>query len=444
MAIDLDSGTGLFDRLGKIGHALNVLNAFVGGNSAGNLPTEVNDILAEYDGAANAVRRSIENLLEGLQSHQDASDSFRSILSAAAADTLIEMADADDPLASRDVPTALDELIQQMESASETVRRNFISDTITAAAGNDGNGVLIASIQDGRGRQFQNARQEDIVATVTSAVAAKAESWTVRGEEDRATNLLSHHYPSGSGADETITSRDPETDGALTNGGFNVFTTNLPNSWTASTGTPGTHFEEETTEVRSGAKSLQLNNNGSTVIDLRQDLSNAGLVSHTNYPIHVAAKRSGTISAGSLVIDLWDGSAVIQDESGNNNSLSITGSGIDNADFEVFTAVFRLPDPLPAQIFIRLRTSPAMTNATTVWVDELCLGSAMQSLYVGGPEIAIYAGDVRFGVDDSFNVAMGNDGAGDFQTLFYRLFQEPLKLLPSVASGETILDSLIG
>lgn len=520
MTVDIDSGTGLFDRLGKLGHVLNVLNEFVGGSAAADLPTELGDALAKYDGASNDVRSAVASLLSGLEDHQNLAVTFRDLLKSAAQSTLVEMVDADKPLTQRTVTAALDELIRQMNENSETVDasepsiaslaygprygsitgatqanpvvitsnshglsngdivsiasvvgmteindRQFVVSGATTNTfqllGEDGtghtaytsggiwrssvgNGVVIASIKDGQGRNLENALAEDIVAKVSSNTTAGAETGTLKGEDARGGDKVSHLWPAGSGASTSFTVLSPSTKGFLTNGTFENFTANAPNNWDIDTGVAGTDILEETSTVYRGSGALEFDGDGSTLTGISQDLSSKSLVSRTPYPVHVRVKVDVAPAAGVLVVDLYDGSSVISDDQGDANSLSIDLTTI-GTTYVAQTAVFRLPEPVPGTVKIRLRLSTALSNTSSVFIDDLLFGPAMTQVYAAGPYVALVRGDTNFAVDDAFVITVTNAREGEFQELFDKLFQLPTKLLPSATGGsETIDDSLIG
>jgi hypothetical protein len=444
MAIDLDSGNGLFDRLGAMGYLLNVLNDFVGGSAADTVPKETNDVLAMYDAESNTIRSTVAGLLPGLTTFQATAGQLRTAIRTATQNTLIEMADADATLSARTVEDALDELVSQMISGSEDVDASTVSGTPAAGGSNVGTGAAIVSVKDGKGFDYQNILAETVEAVVTDASTSRAETWTVKGDRALTTDKLHHDWPSGSGIETDISTRNPSTDGSLTNGGFENFTGDSPDDWTVVAGTPGTDFEDETTIVSDGNSALRINGDvGGTSFTLTQDVT-ASVNPRTLYPVHVAMRKAAS-PTGTITIDLInDSSSVINDEDGNSNSVAIDVSTL-TTSYASKTAVFILPDPLPPEVHLRIRSSTAITGASTyVYIDDLCLGSEMDSLYDGGPSVAFYAGETDFALDDTFTITIANDRAGEFQELFDKLFNYPAKLLPSdTGGGETIPDSLI-
>lgn len=521
MAVDLDSGTGLFDRLGKIGYLLNTINSRFGGSSAGDFPVELNDILVKYDSAGNAIRRTVEDLLPEFVIFQTLPSSFRTALRTAAENTLIEMVDADNPLTERSVDAALAELIEQMVDNAESVDASAVSATInvegtrglaiTAATqadpveitsnghglangdvvsiygvagmteinnrrftiagvtantfdlvGEDGTGHTaysaggrwsanfsnaepIVSLIDSQGKTLENALAESIVWKINSNATAGGESGSATGEVNQAADPLEHLWPDGSGATGVLTIQNPSDDPVLTNGDFQDFTvTDTPDSWTIDTGSAGSDVLESTSVYR-GSKCLEIAGDGATLTALSQDITSVGLSSRTPLPVSVRVKVDAVPSTGTLVIDLYDGSAVIADDEGNNNSLSIDLTAA-TTSYLPYTTFFRLPEPLPATIKLRLRLSVAIENAKSAIIDDVYLGDddAAIQLYDGGPYLAAVIGSVNAAIDDKWTFDISNDGAGAFQRLFRRLFQQPTRLLPSnAAGGETVSDGLI-
>jgi len=519
MAIDLDSGSGLFDRLGKLKYLLNLINTNIGNESTG-WPKELNDALAEYDAGSNAVRDTVRDLIPALTQAQQGSSVLKDAIRIAARNTLIVMANADDPLPELTVEAALDVLIQQMLDANETIdaseptidflitgqtqgditgataanpveitdgshglvdgdvisifnvvgmteinnRRYTVNQTgagtfeligvngsgyTTYGSGgvwkkNTGSGVIVTSVLDGRGRSQENVLAEDIVVTCTESSSSGAEQFEAAGELV-APGKLDFLWPAGSGTNQTLSTVAADGSNLLTNGDFETFTvTNTPTSWTLDTGAATADFLEENSEILRGTSSLEIDGDGSTLAAISQTL--AGLTSRTPYAFNLWAKIDVTPAAGVLVVDLYDGSAVINDDAGNANSLTIplTTHGL---YWVPHYAVFRLPEPIPDTVTLRIRLSTALSNTSSVFIDEACFVEATQ-LYAGsGPYVAIFAGADDFALEDEFLVQVVNARAGALQEMCDQFFDtaEAGLLIPSATgAAETIADSLIG
>lgn len=448
MAVTLTgSQTGLFTRLGRIIYVIQLVNDFLGGSSADDMPTEVEDIMQEIDGASMEIRECYEDIPSAFETYQASAESFLSTLKDAAQQLLIRMVDDDDALPSQTVSDALDRLIKQMEDNSDSVDASAPSISVSADANNTGNGKVIYATKNGKGKTLENMKPEDFIVKITNSSNTGSETGNIKGEANQASTVLSHNWPDGSGASATFTVLNPASNGFLNDGSFDSFTSDDPDQWTIAVGTASTTVLEEGTEYMSiASSSLEIAGNGSELTQLTQDVSSKSWKTRTNYPVSVWYKLSATPTTGVLQIDLYDstGAAIIQDDEGTNNSLSIdltTGA----ANWTHANTTFRLPDPLPTSIVARVHLTTALDSGKQVWVDDLMIGPAMTSTYSGGPEFVVVRGPTDFAADDQFVATVTNAFDGDFQKHFLQLFDQPTKLLPSDTGGsETVADSLIG
>lgn len=451
MAIDLDGGDGLFDRLGKIQHVINITNTFLGGTSAGDLPEEVEDIFDEFPAGTDVyVLRTIDAVLPAFETYQSGALTFLGALKTAAQELLIKMVNDNNAIPVKDVATALAELKLYMEDNSEDVDASTVSVSSSAHGSNTGSGILVASSKDGEGKALENMYAEDMIVKITdtssAATGGGGESVSIKGEA-AAANILSHDWPLGSGTSTTSTVRNPAANGFLTNGDFNDFTTNAPDNWTIDTGAAGTDIYEETSTIFVEASCMKWTGDGSTLVKISQDLSAKSWVSRTNYMVSVWIKQSdASPAAGVLQIDLYDSdnAAIIADDAGTNNALAIdltTGS----TSWTHYPTSFRLPDPLPDSIHARVHFTTALTNTVDIFIADLIIGPALSSTYTGGPYLDVVRGQTPFAKDDFFTAIVANNYAGAFQQACWRLFDNPQILLPSDTGGtETIDDALIG
>lgn len=445
MAIDFDGGNGLFDMLGKLVNAQNVADTF----RNGSLVTEANDALTVMDGSTPSMnlRNDWSDLPNVVLSAQDGLNAYVEGLRATAEATVIRLADEDDPLPELTIELALKELIEQMVAGTETVDANEPSAALGYSAsitGTTDKGRAGVSLLDGRGRVRQFAYAEVIDATVTSVNAGAEATFDALGEASA--DFTAAAWPAGSGANTSIIAFDASSvNNLITNGDLDDFTTNVPDGFTKVSGTAGTDFSEETSTVFiTGGSALVIAAGGNTVALLSTD-SITGLDAHTVYALGFWYRRTGTVSGGTLDVSLYDGSNDIADEAGTTNTVQVAFGSL-TTSWQLATAFFRLPDPAPATVKLRIRTGTAFSGGGTVYVDHLMLAQA-DELYEGGPFMAVFAGNAPFELDDKITLTVTNDYRGAIQTAFQRNFDMvALDLyLPSATGGsETIADSLIG
>lgn len=441
----LNYGT-LFDRIGAGLALFDLVNEFRGTTGsvlATDLPAKWEDFVAEYDGETDQLRATLGDPTAALRQSQDGLNGMQAWIANVLGSTILEMVDAESPLAARERASALAGLIELMRADNETVDANAVSVTPTPAAGNVGDGVLVASVRDGYGRTLEYCYDETIDVTFSQTTVA-----VYRGEAAAPGGPLNQQWPKGSAANRSlsIVSAGSGSDLLAGTGQFETFSpANTPSGWTIAVGDAGTDVLEETSDVFAGSKSLAIVGDGSTLVALTYDLSTAGLQAKTPYALAGWLLTDTTPAAGVLVIDLYDGASVIADEAGNNNSVTINLTTVDDIDFEAYSAVFRLPEPVPSTVLLRVRLTTALTNTRVLYLDHFAL-VAMTQLYNGGPFCALFGGATPFSLDDLFSLDVTNDYGGALQTRFWRVFGMPDLglMLPSNAAGsETIADSVI-
>ena len=241
MAVTLTGADGLFTILGKVFHAQNTLRTATGTTVA----TEVNDIITQYENLTLDTDNVslMEDVASALSSWEGSEGRLHSGLADFAANLIVQMVDDDNELPSRDLDTALIELIRQMEAGGDTVDESSPSMTITPDGSNDSDAVLFGITKHGNGRKCENMVAEDIEGT-----SSTVQTLTLEGEESSA-SLLSHDWPTGSGSSQTYAQG---SGGVLTNPSFNDETdiTDQPDGWIVATGTAGTTIKMSDYEVQ--------------------------------------------------------------------------------------------------------------------------------------------------------------------------------------------------
>lgn len=420
MSIILTGTGGLFTRLGQYAGLLNAVNTFRGGDSAGQLVKETTDVFGELDGDTAAIRATAASLLNNYPQAQTSLGAYLSTLQKAAQALLIAQVNADTPLAQQTVPYALAVLKTQMLAGGYHVAANTLSATPTATVGNAGNGAIVCGVRDKYGYQLDNLLAESIAVGVTSTATAGAEGLQFQGAAAQA-DALNWAWPAGSGLNRTLTSLDAAAGGNLIAGGaFDTFTANLPAAWTAATGTAGTDFAAAGSSFK-GANALKLIGGTGVLTSLTQALG--GLSSRTPYAINLWLKNDVNPAAGNLVLDLYNGASVIQDEGGNNCSLSIDLTTLGTA-YTPKSAVWRIADPLPSTVTLRVRLATAISAGSNTYVDQLALQPATQLGAQLGDSIwaAVFSGSANWGLRDTLTIAAANNRACAWQQAFDRFF----------------------
>ena len=453
MTITLTGTAGLFTRLGKLVHYLNTVNTARGTTIQAEAIDAVETIDADDD---PAIRAAFGDLVAQLANGQNGLAGLLSGCRQAAERLLVRQVDADNRLVALTVDQALLELIRQMAVGDQYVDANAVAAAATQT-NLDGDGVVVASVKDVRGNNLENLLAEDLECRVTNNSTAGSESIQVRGEV-RQSDKLHWLWPAGSGSQQTYTAVDAagESLNKLLNGGFEDWTAGEADDWTDDVGAYATDWLEEASTVYAGSKGVELVGDGATLAQISQDIT-ARVAALKQYAICLWLCRDGTpAAAGALTIDLYDGAGVIDDEAGTANSVVIDLTAL-TAAFVPYVAVFRLPDPKPAEVTFRIRLSTALTSGRSVFFDHLALAEMRQPLSNdpgATPFLAIFSGASPFTLDDYsgggdgtrvFKVATTNDAASEWQRAFNRLYLTSEKgLLLPVAGSNLINDSLIG
>lgn len=413
MTVAIDGAGGIFDRIGALYRFVREIRK-VGGQTgvAGRWPYELNDLYVKVENASNAVQAALADVPDAMANAASGAEQLAEACRTAAQTILIEMVDADDPLPDRTVDEALRVLIEQMVAASEDVAGNTVSATVTAGT-NDGTGTMVCSVLDGRGRQLENILAEDVICQRDPT----SQQFVCRGES-AADSKLSVNWPIGSGAEATVDVVGATTAaaGLLTNGDFEEFTVaNTPDDWSIVAGTAGTQVLSEAVSILRGASALEFVGNA-TGASIRQEVTEQ-VAARTPYGVCVFYKLSSDPAAGVLSLDLYDGTSVINDDAGNANQVTVSLSAVNDTNWHALTGMFRLPDPLPAAVYLRIRLSTALSVGTSLFLDQAAMVEATR-LYAGGPYLAAFAGGVDFAADDTFLIAVANNRTSIYQEAF--------------------------
>lgn len=429
MTVDLDSGNGLFDRLGKLIKLIEQVNTNIGGAAAADIPVLTNDLSDKFGtGSSNNELVAIEGLQTGLIDHQAAAGGYKETLRDIATEILLTMVHDDNPLPDRDVDNAMLELIRQMDTGSETVNASAVGSSIVYDGSNDGDGIVLVTEKDEKGRDLERLVAEDIRIRFTSPTACSIDA------QESSEDTLDHDFPTGSGTSATYNTLDASTAGTLSNQGFEDWSGTIPDNWTVASGP----VVKEVTQIRSGTASCEITN--ATTPTLTQSI--LGITGRKSYVLHIAVKAEAALTTGNITIAIKDAGGVITDEEGNNLSYSISQSSIVHTAWTSFVFAVHLPDPLSAtQLDFEIDIDTTFDQL--IYLDDVIFGQEVNYLGDGAPGVDVIDGPNAWGTDDKIDVTTTNT-LGEFQSWFNRLFDTTLLLPSNSAGGETILDSLIG
>lgn len=458
MAITFDGTNGLFTRLGKLAGLAEAVRLH-----QSDLKTRIAGVMAEY---SSTDAYMVADLAANLEARLAQAGTILADIQAAAETTLIETCAEDSTVSStgimeaRDVRSALLYLVRAMKAQSETVQETTVTKAaVTAIAGNTGNGTVLYSnippiALGSSSASLPNVRSERLeVRCIEDAqskfIRAGAERFQVRGLPAYAN--LDYRFPGGSGTRLEYRSVDPAAgtgaryENLIRNGGFENFTSNVPDYFTVNVGTAGTHFASENSVVNRGSFAFRFIGNGATLASIEQKLidetgSPLSLVSDRLYCLAVIARMSAAPSAGVVRVSVMN----------TTTSTPITGATF-NISYTIGTTYvwshvfFRAPLSLPNAMSVRIEQTTAINAGATMYLDSLVLCEAQQ-IAPGGTGIVIVPGSANWVLNDTLLIQNTNNAEGEWNREIDRLFQmyELGLLLPSAASGsETILDSLI-
>ena len=454
-----DASNGLFKRLGVLIYFMDQVRAH-----QANLKTLLANVRDEYSSADTYM---IESLVGNIDARIEEAGGVLQDVRAAAERTLQEMcfASATDsgssiPMISRDTYDAIVWLIRAMRQDSETIERNVVNkSSLTVGSSNNGNGKFYYSfatpkiLLDGNA-EWENTRTEIVQARCIEdaqsfSLEPGSEIFQLVGQP--AYDPLDYRFPAGSGVSIRVPSICASVDAGvrflnvLTNSDFEDFTSNVPDQFSATTGTAGTDFGAETTNVYRGSKALELKASGN-VFSIRQQFGAGGgtivkLIPDRAYVL-AAAVRKNASATGVLRISVKDAGGTILDS--GNFALSVDVGAAATTSYALFSSVVRTPRVIPTATYLVIETTTAIATAAAQ-LDEVVLAEMVQ-IGNGGPYVAIVAGSNNWNVDDTAQFSFTNTDNGKFVGGLDRLFNMYGRglLLPSATAGsETILDSLI-
>lgn len=361
------------------------------------------------------------------------------------------------------VQTALKSLQQSMIDNGDSLRQVGTSTIADTYGSNQGNGVTLTNIlRSPSGDGF--ALQELFTETINALCISSGNSQNFGVASFSLTGLQriiesNTEYPQGeatvlggSGIKNVLQSSSASIGSStgqsgsniLSNGDFEVWSSNVPRNWTIVTGTAGTQVLQGTVPAR-GTYNLQLVGNGSTLTRLRQQIASSSgaafnVFAEVTYSLSFMYRMaSASGNTGVVVVG-------IRDSIGNSVSPAITINlaTLATTDYTYASTTFSLArGSVPTSLYLDIYSTTAIANTKQLYIDELML-TPMIELYSGGPKIIITNGEVDWNIGDTFalDVVSNATSGGTFIKSIQRwLRPEQQGCLLPVSTTPTIPDS---
>ena len=389
--------------------------------------------------------------------------------------------------------------IQQMQTATASVKRCVVSSTVAAGADNTGTATVYASLYDPNGLLLEYSNAEIITLQCTqdqnSGAVAGSEQITITSPA-AATSTLSNLWPQGSGLNLTTTVVDPTQGNGQGNGNLLTGSTTATNvgifkAWSAGLPVacivltdPGNVSDGTTAAYSGAAHCLQFTGNaGGTDLHtaVYQPFANNGvtggstqeLLPNTVYNFYCQIVTSAVPAAGAIGFSLTDGANnVLNNNAGVPNTISVllTSAGIDTTSYVPVTGSFQTPTIMPSTgVRLRIEATTQVSTSTNVFMDFFALVQAASNgpamlvgggnyggLYAGGPYLSVFRGNVDLvryvspTLGDAWTATIANNNGSSsptplsMQTMANQFFGlANLGLILPSASSPTIQNSLI-
>lgn len=327
---------------------------------------------------------------------------------------------------------------QQFVIDGQTMLQSTVgSPTIALGSGDVGNGTLVAVNTDWSGVIQQQILNQVVRFQCTNdqytGATAGAEQFSTTGYPFAQSNYAGQ-LGNGNGSSLSVANNSPQQ--LIQNGGFDTFTTNLPNNWTLVAGTAGTNVLSTLTTHSPGALALLFQGNSSAAtVTITQALS-PQLQTRSKYGLGIwMRKGGGTFAGGSnLKISIYSPSGAMSEVNiFNADPTTLTTSYILYSGFMNVGATFA------TDATARINWTGAASEATTaqIFMDDMVVIPATS---FGGVAYFLERGSADFLKNDFITSTTTNDNAGLWSSFFARFYSIQF---PLVASAPTFSESWI-
>jgi len=188
---------------------------------------------------------------------------------------------------------------------------------------------------------------------------------------------------------------------------------------------------------------LEFDSNGSQLTAIYAPI--VGLEPDTCYFLSARTIREGAASGGAIKFDIVDGigGSILTDTAGTSLTKTVNAGDIVTSGYSHQWMRVSIKPSEPSTIYLKLHISSAITNTASIFFDDIGIVPSTE-LYTGGPHVAFITGKTDAENDDTWTLTTTNNRAGEFQTMFDRVYNmaDLGKYLPT--SGSTAIpDSLI-
>jgi len=439
MSIDY---TELFTRIGSIVNEvnLNILRQYpqlMGANSGADA---ILDNFNDRRDLVLGIQESFEGFVEDTQAW---SDTLIEVVNNVLADLQIELNAPDSS-----PETIFPLLIDRMREDKVFIEANFVEGSITTSTDNLGTSDLLVSLNNVDGDLDERILDQTIAVRCDvdrhTGATAGSETFSITGYP---VEPPASYKTQGDGTGPAMGTL--QASNALSNGDFENWTDDDPDSWTIETGTTPSSFIQETADAYTGDSAAAFVGDGVTLsAEISQNIFD--LVEVDTIQCCAFNIKRNEDSEFSATTD-GDGTFSVYIRDGVNSDIIIFQSDADEiaTSYETKHAFFVMPkDPADEiELVIQWESTTGLPLGAQIVIDNIAIAPA--TIY-GNTAYAIQRGDVDSIRDDNYTVETNNDFDGVFQTFFGRWYDVAL---PSTRSedvgsevtsteGELIPDSL--
>jgi hypothetical protein len=206
-------------------------------------------------------------------------------------------------------------------------------------------------------------------------------------------------------------------------------------------GTPTITHATTTSGVSGSYTGRALALQGTASAALMQSLE---LIADTSYLLHARMRADATMAAGTVSFQLIDGIGgnVLTDSASANNSIPVTCASLSGSVHTSHSGRFAIKPTQTGPVYLRI-SAASIPAGRTVYIDDVQMIAA-ESIYNGGPSVAVFPGRLVSSSTDTWTLTVTNDRAGSIQEWFNRVFaMADLGLLLPTSGSTQIPDSII-